>query len=218
MRFDTRKLRGVLRAIAKQARTEDSPKLQEINTIAGFDVSYFDDKAVCAATVLNAKTMSVVEKKYLLSKPEMPYVPGLLSFREGPLILQAYYDLEQDPDVLMIDGHGIAHPLRAGLATYVGVELAKPTIGVAKKLLVGEVKDDKIIVNNEVRGVLVRTKKHAKPLFVSPGHLISVEKAAEIVKACVVPPHKLPEPLHQAHRFADKISQRHASEKAETNQ
>ena len=113
----------------------------------------------------------------------------------------------------MVDGHGIAHPLRAGLASYIGVELAKPCIGVAKSLLVGEIEDDKIMIGAEVRGMLVRTKEHAKPVFVSPGHLITVERAVEIVKKCIVPPHKLPEPLHAAHRFADSIAKKYQEKK-----
>ena len=209
MPTDTSKLRGIQRAIAKQVRTEDRLKAEDVKTIAGFDVSFFADKSVCAAVVLDAKTMEVLERKYSLTKTEMAYVPGFLAFREGPAILQAYYDLEHDPDILMVDGHGIAHPLRAGLASYVGVELAKPCIGVAKSLLVGEIVDDKVIIGNEVRAKLVKTKEHAKPIIVSPGHLISVDTAVAIVKKCIVLPHKLPEPLHQAHRFADKMAEKY---------
>ncbi len=209
MQVETGKLRGILRAIAKQVKTEDTVKLNEIKRIAGFDVTFFKDKAVCAAVVLDFKTMTVLERKYSLTKAEMPYVPGFLAFREGPAILQTYYDLEYDPDILMVDGHGIAHPLRAGLASYVGVELGKPCIGIAKSILVGEIVDDKVVIADEVRGRLVKTRDYAKPLIVSPGHLISVDTAAEVVKRCIVPPHKLPEPLHQAHRFADKMAEKY---------
>jgi len=206
---DTAKLRGIQRAIAAQVRTEDKVKVEEIKTIAGFDVAFFKDKAVCAAVVLAFPSMTVLERKYLLAKAEMPYIPGFLAFREGPAILQTYYDLEYDPDVLMVDGHGIAHPLRAGLASYVGVELAKPCIGIAKSLLVGEIVDDKVMIGTEVRGRLVKTKEHAKPVIVSPGHMISVDTAVEIVKKCIVQPHKLPEPLHQAHRHAEKMAEKY---------
>lgn len=209
MQYDTRKLRGIQQGIAKQVKTEDSFDPKEIKYIAGFDIAFLRDKAVCAAVVLDAKTFTVVEKKYSLTKIEMPYIPGLLAFREGRPIMQTYYDLEYDPDVLMVDGHGIAHPLKAGLACYVGVELAKPTIGVAKKLLVGEIVDDKIMIGKDVRGMQIQTRKHARPVFVSPGNMISVETAAEIVKKSIIPPHKLPEPLHQAHRHADKVMERY---------
>lgn len=213
MQVDTAKLRGILRAIAKQVSTKGTITPDTIKTIAGFDVAFFGDKAVCAAVVLDFKTMAVLESKYLLAKPEITYIPGFLAFREGNLILQAYYDLEHDPDVLMVDGHGIAHPLRAGLASYVGVELAKPCIGVAKSLLIGEIVDGKVMIGNEVRGMQVITKEHAKPVIVSPGHMISVETAAEIVRKCIVYPHKLPEPLHQAHRFAEKAAEKYKGKK-----
>ncbi len=213
MNVDTGKLRGILRAIAKQVRTEDNAKLDDIKTIAGFDVSFFGDKAVCAAVVLDFKSMTVLERKYLLTKADVPYIPGFLSFREGPAILQTYYDVEHDPDIVMVDGHGIAHPLRAGLASYVGVELGKPCIGVAKSLLIGEIVNDKVMIGDEVRGKLVKTKEHAKPLIVSPGHLVSLDTAVAIVKKCMLPPHKLPEPLHQAHRFADKMAEQYQEPK-----
>lgn len=213
MQVDTNKLRDVLKETARQVKTEDSIRIDDIKTIAGFDVAFFDDKAVCAAVVLDFKTMTVLESKYVLTKPEIPYIPGFLAFREGNAIMQAYYNLEHDPDVLMVDGHGIAHPMRAGLACYVGVEAAKPCIGVAKKLLIGEIVDDKVMIGNEIRGSLVKTKEHAKPVVVSPGHLLCVDTAVEIVKKCIVYPHKLPEPLHQAHRFAEKMAKKYQEEK-----
>lgn len=198
--------------LAKQLRIEDSVSLDEIKYIAGFDVSYVGNKCICAAAVLNFKTMEVVERKVIVARTPMNYVPGLLAFREGPAICQAYYDLEYEPDVLIVDGHGIAHELNAGLATFVGVELGKPVIGVAKNLLVGEAKDDSVFLDGELVGKLVKTKEHANALVVSPGNFLSVETSAEIIRRCVVPPHKLPEPLHVAHRFADKAAQRQKEE------
>jgi len=198
------KMKDMQSQIAKQVRVEDAIKPDEIRYIAGFDVAYKGDKCVCAAVVFDYKTLEIVEKKVIVAKTPMNYIPGLLAFREGPPICQAYYDLEYEPDVILVDGHGIAHPDRAGLAVFIGVELGKPAVGVAKGLLVGEVEDDNILLDGEVVGRLVKTKEYANPLFVSPGNFISVETAAEIVKHCVVPPHKLPEPLHAAHRFADK--------------
>lgn len=193
-------------SIARQFSSEDTLKIEDIRYIAGFDVSYVGNKCIAAAVVFDFKKMEIVEKKFAVTQAPMNYVPGFLAFREGPPICQVYFDLETDPDVLMIEGHGIAHPVKAGPATFVGVELGKPAIGVAKALLAGELKDDDIILEGEVVGKQVKTKEYANPLFVSPGHMISAELAAEIVKACVVPPHKLPEPIHAAHRFADKVA------------
>ena len=203
-KFSFGKLKDMQVQVAQQVVLEDGIKPEDIKYIAGFDVAYEGDTCFCAAVVLDYKTMQVVEKKVTVTKVPMNYVPGFLAFREGPPICQAYYDLEYEPDVILVDGHGIAHPVKSGLAVFVGVELGKPCIGVAKGLLVGEAKDDVIILEGEVVGKLVKTKEHANPLYVSPGNMISIESSAEIVKHCVVPPHKMPEPLHIAHRFADK--------------
>jgi deoxyribonuclease V len=203
------KLKDMQMQIAQQISSEDGVKTDEIKYVAGFDLAYFGNKCVCSAVVLDFKTLQVVEKKFLVARTPMNYVPGFLAFREGPPICQTYFDLECEPDVIIVDGHGIAHPVNCGLATFVGVELGKPAIGVAKSLLVGEAKDDQILLEGEIVGKLVKTKEYANPLFVSPGNMISIETAAEIVKRCVVPPHKLPEPLHQAHRFASKVAEKH---------
>lgn len=204
MQFNIGKLKGMQTSVAKQAKTDESLEFDDIRYVAGFDVSYVGEKAVCAVAVFDLKTMTLVERTAITSKAPMTYVPGLLAFREGPLMCQAYYDLEHEPDVLLIDGHGMAHPERCGAATFVGVELGKPSVGVAKSLIAGKEQDGDIILDDAIVGKMVRTKEHAKPLIVSPGHLISAELAAKLVKKCVVPPHKLPEPIHVAHRYADK--------------
>ncbi|HLF54175.1 MAG TPA: endonuclease V [Candidatus Nanoarchaeia archaeon] len=206
------KLKDMQSQIASQFSADDEIKIDEIKYIAGFDATYFGNKCVCSAVVLDFKTLQVVEKKFLVTKTPMNYVPGFLAFREGPPICQAYFDLEHEPDVLMVDGHGIAHPMKCGLATFVGVELSKPCIGIAKSLLVGEEKDGQILLDGEIVGKTVKTKEHANALFVSPGNFISIETAAEIVKKCVIPPHKMPEPLHAAHRYADKIAEEHKND------
>ena len=106
----------------------------------------------------------------------------------------------------MVDGHGILHEEKAGLASFIGVELAKPVIGVAKTLLVGEENGDEIMLNGELCGAKVVTKEHARPVYVSPGNMISLKTSVELVKKTMVPPHKLPEPLHVAHRIARKLA------------
>lgn len=203
---DVQKLEDIQEKIAKQIDVSLKVDIGKIKRVAGFDVVFFGRQAVCAAVVFDAQTGETIEKKYSVGTAPMPYIPGFLAFREGPLIIQTYYDLENEPDVLLIDGHGIAHQKKCGLATYVGLELNKPTIGVGQNLLIGDVRDDKIFFGDELRGAAVKTRAHARPVFVSPGNLIDVESAAEIAKQFVQPPHKLPEPLHAAHKFAKKIA------------
>lgn len=209
MLVDTRKLRAVQRKVAEHASAKDVIDTGSIKTIAGFDIAFYDDKIICAAVILDAKTMQVLEAKTSVSNAPMQYMPAYLAFREGPAIMQTYFDLELEPDIIMIDGHGMAHPLKCGLATYVGVELEKPTIGVAKKLLIGDAKDGKIVAGDETIGLAVATKEYARPVYVSVGHNISLESAAKIVRQCIVFPHKMPEPLHQAHRLANYAAEKH---------
>lgn len=195
-------LKDIQKKTAKQVITED--QFDEIKYVAGFDVAFVGDKAVVGAAVFEYPSMKLVEKKHLVVKSPMQYVPGMLAFREGPPISQLYYDLEYDPDLLLIDGMGLTHPDKCGLATFVGVELAKPTIGISKSILEGEEKDGKVYLDGEIRALLVKTKEHARELYVSIGHMISLETAAELVKNMIVPPHKHPEPLHVARRIAKK--------------
>ncbi len=210
MQVDTRKLRNIQRAIASGAKIKDEFDYEEITKVAGFDVAFEENRAICTAIVMNIKTLEILEVKTHVKPTPMKYIPGYLAFREGPLILETYYDLEIEPDLLIVDGHGIAHPLKCGLATYVGVELNKPTLGVARSLIIGEVnKENNLIqVRDFILGKQITTKAHAKPLFVSPGNYISVETAAKIVEKLVIPPHKMPEPLHVAHKLARREMQK----------
>ncbi|PIN75067.1 hypothetical protein COV18_04900 [Candidatus Woesearchaeota archaeon CG10_big_fil_rev_8_21_14_0_10_37_12] len=199
--------------IAKQIKVIELSEVPKY--FAGFAVAYFADKCICTAVVVDAQTMEIKEKTYTVTKPPINYIPGLIAFREGPVICQTYYDLEYEPDVLIVSGDGILHPEKAGLANFVGTELSKPVIGVGTKLLSGEEQEDRIFFNGELTGKRVLTKEHAKPLYVSPGNLITVEEAAQIVKQCVCLPHKLPEPLHLAHRMASKLVEKYKLEKRE---
>jgi deoxyribonuclease V len=205
MKVDTRKLRDIQRKIAKEVRTSDEIKKRDVKKIAGFETSFVDDKIICAAVVIDVSTKEVIEKKHTITKSPMQYIPGFLAFREGPSIMQTYYSLENEPELLMIAGHGVAHPLKCGLASYVGVELGKATIGIAKKILVGDIKNGKLMILNETRGEEIRTKEHSKPLYVSAGNLVSLKTSVDLVKKNIVLPHKLPEPLHQARKYIKQI-------------
>ncbi len=202
------KLREIQRKMAPEIILKDKIKAGKINYIAGFNVSYENNNAVCAAVVLDFKTMQVVDKVYITTKETMPYVPSFLAFRDGPPIIQAFEKLKIKPDVIVVEGHGILHPLKAGLACYVGIALKTPSIGVAKKLLTGHLKGNKVYVGDIARGEIIKTKEHANPLFVSAGSNITTISALDIVQRCIKPPHKLPEPLHIARKLAkDKVKE-----------
>jgi deoxyribonuclease V len=186
-------------------------------TIAGIDVSFSKvrDRLYAAIVVLDARTMQPVETATAALKPIFPYVPGLLTFREGPVVLEAFARLGCKPDLLMFDGQGIAHPRGFGLASHVGVLLDRPSLGCAKSRLVGEFKEPKqkrgsmrtLSIGRAKVGVVLRTRDNVKPLFVSPGHRITVETAARRVLEAGRG-YRLPEPTRLAHSAAEAAKHR----------
>jgi deoxyribonuclease V len=191
----------------------DAPK-----TIAGIDVSFSRARNLvhAAVVVLDSESLQVIETESATQEPIFPYIPGLLSFREGPVVLEAYAKLSEDPDLLVFDGQGIAHPRGLGLASHLGVLLDKPSIGCAKSRLVGEFKEPKqkrgsmrtLSYQRKKVGVVLRTKDLTKPLFVSPGHRITIETAAKRVLEAGRG-YRLPEPTRRAHHEAARVKREH---------
>lgn len=199
----TSEIKQLQEKVAGKVVVRDDFDRDKINLIAGFDVAATGKDVVCSGVIIN-KDFEVVESKYTVSSEIFPYIPTLLMFREGPPIFDTFARFENKPDLIMVDGNGILHPDKSGLASYVGVSLNIPTIGVAKKLLCGEVHQGKIYVGDEVRGFVLYTKQGSNPIFISPGHRISVDTAVDVVKSFLRPEFKLPEPLRLAHKFANK--------------
>ena len=162
-----------------------------------------------AVVLMSYPGLALVEQHIIEAPVAFPYVPGLLSFREIPALALAFKRLAAVPDMLLVDGHGVAHPRRLGLAAHVGLLAGIPTIGCAKSRLCGEAADpgptrgsmSDLIYGGERIGLVIRTKDRVKPLYVSVGHLISLESAAEWVLR-LAPTHRLPEPI----RLADRLS------------
>ncbi|MDD4859193.1 MAG: deoxyribonuclease V [Dehalococcoidales bacterium] len=179
--------------------------------IAGADISVnrFQNTATAAIVVMDFPTLELVEVKVVRGKPGMPYIPGLLSFREAPLLLGAFSQLEITPDLILIDGQGIAHPRRLGIASHLGLWLDVPAIGCAKSRLCGDCAEPpaaagsytEITDDNEVIGAVLRTRTVVKPMYISPGHKISLESAIQIVLQCCRG-YRLPEPTRLAHMAA----------------
>jgi len=177
----------------------------EITKIGGCDRVYMDKKMICAITVMGYPGLKLLEKKYSIVDIEQPYVPGYLFYREGPGIIETYNKLENKPDVLMVDGSGIIHPRKIGLVSHLGLVLDIATVGITRSMMCGELKGDKVYINDEIRGQLVVTKANSNPVFVSPGHKISLKKAVKLVKETTKIPYKMPEPVAMAHKFANKL-------------
>ncbi|WMW21486.1 endonuclease V [Methanolobus mangrovi] len=184
---------------------------EKIDRIAGTDCAYFDDKIICVMVVLDYTTLEVIEKKYTVQKVVFPYIPTYLNFREGKAIASTFLELGNKPDIVMFDSCGINHPTRAGMASYFGVVMDVPTIGVSKKILCGisetpaEVEESrKLIYDEEQVGWLLKSNKRSNPIIVAPGHKVSLESCLKIVKHCLKG-YKLPEPTRLAHMYANEV-------------
>jgi deoxyribonuclease V len=183
---------------------------KKVRLIAGVDVSVKGDHSKAAIVVLSYPDL---EKKQIVTavmKTQFPYIPGLLSFREGPVILECVKKLSIEPDLFIFDGQGLAHPRKTGLATHIGIILNKPSIGSAKSHLYGNYRKPgnkkgsfSIIKDNSGSsiGAVLRTRDNTKPVFVSPGHLVDISSSVSLILACS-PRYKIPEPIRAAHNAA----------------
>lgn len=204
--------------LASQIVREGDP--DDVRLVAAADIAFVErtrgwraGTARAAAVLMTYPELTVVEHHVVETPVGFPYVPGLLSFREVPALALVFERLAATPDLLLVDGQGIAHPRRFGIAAHVGLLAGVPTIGCAKSRLCGEAGDPapergstaELIDGGEVIGRVVRTKDGVKPLYVSVGHLIGLREAVEWVLR-LAPTHRLPEPI----RLADRLSKGHA--------
>jgi len=179
---------------------------REIRYVAGVDTAYVGDLAISAAVVLDFKNLNLVEAQTAIRKVAFPYVPTLLSFRELPPTIACIKKLKTQPDVFLVDGQGFAHPYRCGFASHLGVVLGKPAIGVAKSRLVGEIETFQnrdfayLRDRGEIIGAVLKTAT-GKVLYVSVGHMVSLETAVKIVRHCIRR-NGVPEPIRLAHETA----------------
>jgi deoxyribonuclease V len=187
----------------------------ELHYIAGMDVSsnWRDPNQIIYATcvVLDAKTLQVVTSASMHMQQKFPYIPGFLGFREAPALVEAFKQLSIKPDLILVDGHGISHPRKLGIATHIGVLLNIPTIGVAKSILVGKPagpldlaagSTTPLIWQEQTLATLLRSKNRCNPLIVAPGHKVSLTTAVALVKS-YLRGYRLPEPTRQAHLAAN---------------
>lgn len=192
--------------------------------VAGVDVSY-QRRALsfhAAIVILDFDDLQVVETATASGHVGFPYVPGLLSFRELPILLEGFRKLDTVPDVILVDGQGIAHPRRLGVASHLGLWLGLPTIGCAKSRLCGAGKEPgeqrgcwtRLMDGDEEIGRVVRTRDRVKPLYISPGHRIDIERAVEMVLQCGRG-YRMPEPTRQAHLLSNRIRRENESEFAD---
>jgi len=198
---------GIQKELCSQVVTLGSA--ENFEYVAGVDVSIRDNRAIAAVAVLHLPDLQLCDKAVAERPLEFPYVPGLLSFREIPVILDALQKLDTRPDVLLVDGQGIAHPRRLGLASHLGLLCNIPSVGVAKSRLIGthdkipqrKGKSTPLYDHDEIIGAVLCTRDKVKPLYISVGHRLDLKNAINLVMRCVTR-FRLPETTRWAHNLA----------------
>ena len=185
---------------------------ENLSAIVGCDAAYLNGTTMAAAVSVGYNNLSVQRIKVVTGKTVFPYVPGLLAFREGPAVLRAIRALRPSSYVCMVDGHGLAHPRRFGLACFIGLVLDQPTIGVAKSLLFGSVDGNRVVDVSDGSTIaeLITLPGSGRRIYVSVGHKISLKDAVRIVKRCLTP--RGPVPIKLAHEEVTKEKWRMAKQ------
>lgn len=205
-------------AKAIQQSLQDCVRLTGLNRapqlIGGADISCnrFSKTVYAGIVVLDYHSLQVVERQGIVEDIQFPYIPGFLSFREVPSLLKAWRLLSQKPDVVMLDGHGVLHPRKMGVASHFALEAGVATLGCAKKKLVGDHEPvgttpgdrEPVFVDAELRGYVLQTRKNARPIYLSPGSGMSCEDACTIAQHCLMG-YRLPEPTRQAHLYVNEL-------------
>ena len=191
-------------------RVERHDRFGAIRFVAGADLAFDPETNLAFAGVIvyQFPELREVERRMARRKLRFPYVPGLLSFREGPVLMAAFERLRTEPDLILIDGHGVAHPRRFGIACHLGVLLDKPTVGCAKSILVGEAGElalpagstMPLIDKNETVGTVLRTRASVRPIYVTIGHRVSLESAVAIVRQCL-DGFRIPKPTREVDHY-----------------
>jgi deoxyribonuclease V len=183
---------------------------EKIRSVAGVDVAYTDGISIGAVAVLDYDSLELIESQTARCTTRFPYLPTLLSFREIPPAVLSIRKLHAKPDVFLVDGQGYAHPYRCGFASHLGLALRRPTIGIAKSRLFGHVEKEEeesdlsfLRHKDKIIGAALRTKAESKPIYISVGHMISLETATSIARHCIRG-RRLPEPIRKAHEIASR--------------
>lgn len=190
------------------------PLPQSIRTVAGADISFNrgSETVYAGIVVLSYPDLQPIAQSLVAASVDFPYIPGLLAYREIPPLEQAWEQLQKKPDVLIMDGHGIAHPRRMGIATHFGILHDQPTIGCAKNVLTGVFNEpdrekgsiSDLMENGERIGLVLRSRSGVKPIFISPGHKVSFEDCRKIVMDCLTK-YKLPETTREVHQIVNRL-------------
>lgn len=209
--IDLKKLEDEQKKLAKNLSLKDSINFELADRVAGIENTFFKNRIISAIVVLSNNEL--VEQEYFEDKVKFPYIPGFRAYRELPSMMSAFNKLDEKPDLVFIRGHGILHPNCLGIASHFSLLAGVPAVGVADSLVVGQVDNEDIIFNGKVQGKVLKTKEGANPVYVSPGNMISLKTALEMTRKYIREPHKFPEPLRLARKYAREV----ADELSKTN-
>jgi len=191
--------------LATRVQVEDG--FSTVTKVGGAACVVVGKNLLACVVVCELPSFTVVDKAFYLLHDPLPFQAGFSAYREMPALIEAYNQLSIEPDVLFVEGEGVAHPRGLGMASHLGVVLRVPTIGVADRLHCGQVVEGKVMVLGEVRGFEIVTREFAKPVYVSPGNMVSLEMSRKLVIEMMVQPHKMPEPIHLANKLARKMKE-----------
>lgn len=189
-------------------------RLGRVRTVAGADIAFdrIRDAGYAGVIVYSFQALEEIERVNATGRLNFPYIPGLLSFREGPLLLEAFAKLRTEPDLLLFNGHGIAHPRRFGLASHLSLLFDKPGIGIAKSRLIGTHREPanrvgswaRLKDSGETIGAVLRCRAGVRPMYISVGHRLNLETAVGLALACC-DGYRIPKPIREAHRYVGQL-------------
>jgi len=202
-KIDVDKLEKEQEKLAKQLEIKDSMDFSIADRFGAFSNTFIKNKILSCIIVCN-KNYEIIDRAYVFEKVNFPYLAGFRAYRELPAMVMAFNKLDEKPDVILIPGMGITHP-RLGLASHFSLSVNVPSVGVAKAIFDCEIKGEDIIKNGKIVGRILKTKPGSKPLYVSPGNLISIKTSYDLCKKFINLPHKLPEPMHLARKYEREV-------------
>ncbi len=207
MKFNAKKAFALQRLLAKQVVWEGS--ISNLRVVAGVDLAYVGNKGISVAALLKMPELQLIRYSVVIGEVPIPYVPGLLAFREAPLIFKALEKLAVKPDLIVVDGHGVTHPRGLGIASHIGVVLDIPSIGAAKRILIGDVIKRNgrkyLVINGRVGALVVR--RGSKAVYLSIGHKVGIQEI-ERLSHLLFKNHYLPEPTYIADRITKEVRRR----------
>ena len=202
------KLKAIQEELSRKVVLEDMFSLDEVRYVVGVDQAFLNDEVISCAVKFTFPELERVDEAVGVEKVDFPYIPTFLMFREGEPAVKVVREVVEEKTVILVDGSGIAHPRKCGLATYIAISVGKPAVGITKKKLYGEVvKEDgltKLKDGEKTIGYVLKTCKRCNPIYISPGSYISPETSLRIVEMCLRG-YKLPEPIRMAHNLAGEV-------------